>query len=337
MAWGSRAGQVVIMKLLLAVRLATDILHSLAALGFDLLDASELRGETLEQEIIRTNAEILVVRSAKITRHTMKESSLALIVRAGSGLDSIDLIAASEFGIRVANCPGRTAAAVAELTFGLLISLDRQIVDNVLDLRNGAWNKGKYSTGRGLKGRTIGLAGLGCVGQAMIPPAQAFGMSVNAWSRSLSAEKAKALGIHYFATLAELATNSQILSLHLPLTVQTRAIVNDNILSRLPIGAYLINTARAELIDEAALVAAVTQQRLRVGLDVYHQEPSSLAGAFGDVVGRLIGVYGTHHIGASTEQAQMDVADEVFRILKAYKETSVVRNLVSVPTRSTEN
>jgi D-3-phosphoglycerate dehydrogenase len=321
------------MKVLLAARLPRRITESLNAVGFAVLDAMGAEDDALALEIDRRDPDILVVRGAKVSRSMMERGSLKLIVRAGAGCDSIDLVSATEFGISVANCAGRNADAVAELAFGLMIALDRRIPDNVFDLRNGKWNKLKYSVGKGLRGRKIGLLGLGYVGRAMISPARAFGMSVGAWSRSLDPGQAAGLGIHHFASPADLAENSQIMSLHLPLTSETRGIVDSEILGKLPPGAYLINTARAELVDEEALLEAMENRQLLVGLDVYSREPPADAIEFTDKLGRNDSVYGTHHIGASTEQAQLAIADEVFRILQTFKNSNTVPNLVNRPAK----
>src|SRR5256714_10347176 len=123
--------------------------------------------------------------------------ALKLIVRAGAGYNTIDVAAASRRGVYVSNCPGKNSVAVAELAFALILALDRRIADNVISLRRGEWNKKEFSKARGLYGRTLGLVGVGRIGQEMISRARAFGMEVVAWSRSLTPERAATLGVEY--------------------------------------------------------------------------------------------------------------------------------------------
>ncbi len=133
-----------------------------------------------------TKADVLVVRSTEVTRPMLELGSLQLVVRAGAGTNTVDVQAASERGIWVANCPGKNAIAVAELAFGLMLALDRQIVGGTIDLKSGKWNKKEYSKARGLFGRTLGVLGTGTIGREMIGRAKAFGMPVVAWSRGLT-------------------------------------------------------------------------------------------------------------------------------------------------------
>ena len=165
---------------------------------------------------------MLVVRSTKVPEAVLAAGALKLVVRAGAGYNTIDVAAASRRGIYVSNCPGKNSVAVAELAFGLILALDRQIADNVIALREGRWNKSGFSKARGLFGRTLGLIGVGQIGREMIPRARAFGMPVAAWSRSLTAEGAKALGVEYKASPAEVAAAADIVSVHVALNAQTK-------------------------------------------------------------------------------------------------------------------
>ena len=140
---------------------------------------------------------MLVVRSTKVTAAALHSGALKLVVRAGAGYNTIDVAAASRRGIYVSNCPGKNSMAVAELAFGLILALDRRIADNVAALRQGQWNKKEFSKARGLFGRTLGLIGLGQIGREMVPRARAFGLRVVAWSRSLTPESARALGVEH--------------------------------------------------------------------------------------------------------------------------------------------
>ena len=180
--------------------------------------------------------------------------ALSLVVRAGAGVNTIDVAAASRRGVYVANCPGQNSIAVAELAIGLVLALDRRIPDDVALLRAGRWDKKGFSEARGLFGRTLALAGLGAIGREVAARGRALGMRVVGWSRSLGDEGAKALGIERAPDLLALARDADYLSLHLALAKETRGIVSREVLSALRPGAALVNTARAELVDQDALL-----------------------------------------------------------------------------------
>jgi D-3-phosphoglycerate dehydrogenase / 2-oxoglutarate reductase len=308
-------------------------LEGLARLGLEVDARPALPLPELQRAL--EGASILVVRSTKVPREAILGArELALIIRAGAGVNNIDVAAASERGIFVANCPGKNALAVAELALGLLIALDRRIPDNVNDFRSGTWRKGEYGKARGLFGRHIGIAGLGQIGMATAQRARALGMHVHGWSRSLTTERARAQGIEWTASLEELARRVDVLSLHLPLTSETKGVVGRSVLEALKPGALLINTSRAEVVDEAALIEAVTNRGLRCGLDVFAGEPAGSSGAVSSALQALPGVYCTHHIGASTDQAQESVADEVVRIVSTYLGGGIVPNCVNTARQS---
>jgi D-3-phosphoglycerate dehydrogenase len=255
---------------------------------------------------------------------------LKLVVRAGAGYNTIDVAAASRRGIYVSNCPGKNSIAVAELAFGHLLSLDRLIPDNVAALREGKWNKSGFSKARGVFGRTLGLIGLGKIGGEMIPRAKAFGLEVVAWSRSLDAAKAAALGVTAKPDPVAVAAASDIVSVHVALNPQTKGLLGAAFFDAMRPGAAFINTSRAEVVDQEALAAAVQNKRIRAGLDVFANEPTGGSGEFADAIVKLPGVYGTHHIGASTEQAQEAIAAETVRIIRVFQETGKVPNVVNL-------
>jgi D-3-phosphoglycerate dehydrogenase len=252
------------------------------------------------------------------------------VVRAGAGYNTIDVAAASRRGIYVSNCPGKNSIAVAELAFALILALDRRVADNVIALRRGEWNKKEFSKARGLFGRTLGLIGVGKIGQEMIPRARAFGMPVVAWSRSLTPERAIAMGVEYSSSPADVAREADIVSVHVALNSDTRGSLGTEFFNVMREGAYFINTARGEVVDQAALVAAMKSRGIRVGLDVYAAEPTSGAGEFTDEIAKESNLYGTHHIGASTDQAQEAIAAETVRIIREFKETGKVPNVVNL-------
>lgn len=318
------------MRVLIADKFEQSGRDGLQALGCEVSFQPDLKDDALVDAIRKEAPDVLVVRGTKVTEPMLGAGPVKLVVRAGAGFNTIDVSAASKRGIYVSNCPGKNSIAVAELAFALILALDRRIADNVIALRQGEWNKKEFSKARGLFGRTLGLIGVGKIGQEMIPRARAFGMPVVAWSRSLNAERAAALGIELKSSPKEVAAVSDIVSVHLALNSETRSFVNSDIFNAMREGSYFINTARGEVVDQPALVAAMRNRGIRAGLDVYALEPTSSAGEFHDEIVKEEGLYGTHHIGASTDQAQEAIAAETVRIVKEFKETGKVPNVVNL-------
>jgi D-3-phosphoglycerate dehydrogenase len=324
------------MKVLIADKFEKSGLDGLKAAGCDVIFQPDASGDSLTAAIKESRAPVLVVRSTKVTEAMLDAGVLSLIVRAGAGVNTIDVAGASKRGIYVSNCPGKNSVAVAELTMGLILSVDRRIPDNVSELRAGKWNKKEYSKAKGLSGQTLGLIGFGHIGQEVAARARAFGMPVLVWSRRFSDDAAaraaaeKDFGIQVAATAAELVASADILSVHLALTKETRGFVNAELLAHARKGAYFINTARGEVVDYAALEEAVKAKGLRVGLDVFANEPAEATADFADSLVAQPNVYGTHHIGASTDQAQEAIAAETVRIIRTFKDTGKVPNVVNL-------
>lgn len=317
------------MKVLIADAFPKERLSELAALGLEVDHRPDLPVKELPGAV--AGASILVVRGKQVPAEVFAAAdALSLVVRAGAGVNTIDVAAASRVGVYVANCPGQNAIAVAELAIGLMVALDRRIPDNVERLRAGRWDKKAFSEARGLYGRTLGIAGVGTIGRETARRAQGFGMQVVAWSRSLDAARAGELGVERAPDLLALARRADVLSLHLPLTKETRGLVGREVLEALRPGALLVNTARAELVDQAALVELVKAGRLRAGVDVHAGEPEQGQAAFESELARLPGAYGTHHIGASTAQAQDAIARETVRIVATFVREGAVPNCVNV-------
>ena len=332
------------MRVLIADKFEDSGVKGLKDLGYDVSYQPDLKDAALGEALTRTGAEVLVVRSTKVSADVMP-SSLKLIVRAGSGVNTIDVKAATAKGIRVANCPGKNAIAVAELAFGLILALDRRIPDNVADLRAGTWNKKEYSKARGLFGTTLGLLGAGSIATEMIHRAAGFGMPVVMWSRRfdgqdrpITSAEAAALGcesalsrvtVSLAPSAPEVAARSQVLSIHLALTPETKQLVGEAVLKRLAPGSLVINTSRGEVVDHAALRRAIQEKQLRVALDVFASEPATATGEFTDDIARIPSVYGTHHIGASTDQAQEAIAAETVRIVQAFCTSGAAPNAVN--------
>lgn len=322
------------MKVLVADKFEQGGLDSLRALGCEVIYDPSLKEESLVSAIRQYNPDVLVVRSTQVTAPMLEAGDLSLVIRAGAGVNTIDVDTASQRGIYVANCPGKNATAVAELAFGLILALDRRIPDNVQQLREGRWNKKTFSVARGIAGQTLGLLGVGNIGREMIPRAHAFGMRVIAWSRSLTPERAEAYKVGYRATPLDVASEADIVSVHVALTPETHHLCGHAFFEAMKPGATFINTARAEVVDEEALLWAVREKGIRAGLDVFSNEPSAPEGDFDNPLVHLPNVYGTHHIGASTQQAQEAIAQEVVHIVRSYIHTGHVPNVVNLAKRT---
>lgn len=318
------------MKILIADKFPESGMDELKQAGFEVVYDPELKDDALTESVRSTGADVLVVRSTKVPQATLEAGRLSLVIRAGAGYNTIDVKTASARGIYVTNCPGKNSIAVAELAFGLMMALDRRIPANVADLKAGQWNKKEYSKARGLFGRTLGLVGVGQIGQEMIGRARAFGMPVVAWSRSLTPERAETLGIEMKQSPEDVAAACDVLSVHVALKDDTRNLINEAVLNALRPGSYFINTARAEVVDQAALERVVRERGIRAGLDVFAGEPSGGTGAVEDKIFGLDAVIGTHHIGASTDQAQQAIADESVRIIREYRDTGRAPNVVNL-------
>jgi D-3-phosphoglycerate dehydrogenase len=318
------------MVVLIADQFERSGLEGLRDLGLEVFFEPDLRDDALAERLTQTEADVLVVRSTKVTTSMIEGSSLRLIIRAGAGYNTIDVSAAHAKGVAVANCPGKNNLAVAELAIGLMIAVDRFIPDCVADLRAGTWNKKRYSKGRGLFGRTLGLIGFGRIGQEVAPRARALGMRVIAFSRWLTPEVAAAAGVGRCDSSIEVAERSDFVSVHVPLTPETKGSLGREFFEAMRPGAVFINTSRAEVVDQPSLEDAVRSGRVRAGLDVFEGEPAAAQGEYSGALRDLPGVYCTHHIGASTEQAQEAIAGEVVAIVKQFISDGTVRNAVSL-------
>lgn len=322
------------MKVLLADKFEQSGVEGLRQIGCEVVYQPDVKDDTLTAAISSDQPDVLVVRSTKVTEAMLAAGPLKLVVRAGAGYNTIDVAAASKRGIYISNCPGKNSIAVAELAFALIAAQDRRIADNVIQLRDGKWNKKEFSKASGLFGRTLGLIGVGQIGQEMIPRARGFGMPVIAWSRSLTPARAAALGIGYRSNLLDVAHEADVISIHLALKPDTRGIINGDVFGAMANGAIFVNTSRGEVVDQDALVAAMRGKGIRAGLDVFANEPTSATADFTDEIRNEANLYGTHHIGASTDQAQEAIATETVRIIQSFKETGQVPNVVNLSKRT---
>jgi D-3-phosphoglycerate dehydrogenase len=317
------------MKILLADKLHSQSVEALKSIpGAEVVNSPSLSADDLPAQL--SGVEVLVVRSTKVTPAAIAAADkLGLIIRAGSGYNTIDVEGASAKGIYVANCPGKNSVAVAELAVSLILSLDRNLADNVADLRAAKWNKGKYGKATGIKGRTVGIIGTGSIGLETAARLRPFGVRLLAWSRSLTPAKAEELELEYCPSLIDLARKCDVVSLHLALSSETRGLIGKDFLEALPPGAFLINTCRAEVVDEAALLEALNKG-LRLGSDVFHNEPTGKDGDFTNAISQHPNCYGTHHIGASTDQAELDTGLEAVRIVQSFQAGQPIPNCVNL-------
>jgi D-3-phosphoglycerate dehydrogenase len=323
------------MKVLLADKLEKVTLDGLKELGCIVVARPDVTAEELPAVLRAVDPHILIVRSKRVGADALLAgTSLGLVIRAGAGIDTIDVATASRVGIFVSNCPGKNSIAVAELVIGLLLSCDRRIPDQVADLRQRRWNKAEYSKSRGLYGRTLGIVGLGRIGREVAVRARGFGMDIVAWSRNLTIEEAERLKVTYAETPIDVAHVSDAISVNVVADEETGHVIDAAFLAAMKPGAYLINTSRGSVVDEEALRRAIQEKGLRCGLDVFKNEPGSSTGPFENALVDEPGVYGTHHVGASTDQAQVAIAHEVLRIVQAFMETDEVPNCVNRLARS---
>ena len=319
------------LRILVADSLPEPALDELEERGHECVVEADLGKDDLPDRI--AGFDVLVVRSTKVRERVFEVADrLALVIRAGAGTNTIDTEAAAARGVLVANVPGRNSAAVAELTMGLLLAIDRRIPDNVADLRAGRWEKKTYGKGAGLLGSTLGIIGLGSIGLCVAERAVAFGMAVQVVEKPRSEyvdARAAELGITMCASLEELLETSDVVSLHVPASEETQHLVDKDFLAHLRPGAILLNTSRGDVVDESALLEALDAGSVRAGLDVYADEPGSGRATWESPLASHRGVVGTHHIGASTRQAQLATAAGVVEIVDAFTEGQA-RNCVNL-------
>lgn len=321
------------MKVLIADKFDETGVKALRDAGCEVVLDPSLQDDCLTEAISQTGCTVLVVRSTKVTGAMLCASpTLKLIVRAGSGYDTIDVSAATERDIRVSNCPGMNSVAVAELTLGLMIALDRRIVDETDDLRHGVWNKKEYSKARGLKGRTLGIVGLGRIGLEVAKRAAAFEMKL-LYSDVIAHETVERQLDIRRAPLEQLLQESDFVTLHVPGGDTTRHLIGAKELALMKSTAFLLNCSRGGIVDENALAMALRTGKIAgAALDVYEIEPAATDTQFADPIREIPRVYGTHHVGASTDQAQSAVAEEAVRIIHHYLQTGQCLNCVNPPT-----
>lgn len=323
------------MKVLIADKLSTRAVESMRELGIDVTMNGDLSGESLTAALSDLNPNVLVVRSTKVSSEQIQAaSSLELIVRAGAGYDNIDWRYAADQGIFVSNCPGKNAVAVAELSIGLMLSIDRHIPENISSSRKGEWNKGAFSKAKGLKGQTLAIIGFGKIGQEVAKRARAFDMKVLAWSRSLTEAIANEHGVEMVRDINDLAPRADIVTLHIASNPETQKLIDPDFLSQMKDGSVLINTSRGNLLTESELLQAMESKGLRLGLDVIENEPASKKESFQSALADHPNVHLTHHIGASTHQASEAIGAEALRVIKIFKNSGQITNCINIERNS---
>lgn len=318
------------MNILIADKFAQSGLDDLRHMGCDVSYTPDLTGDDLEKAVCASKCQVLIVRSTKVPREVIEAAPfLQLVIRAGSGYDTIDVEAATERDVRVCNCPGTNSVAVAELTIGLMIALDRRIVDETDDLRHRVWNKKEYSKALGLKGRTLGVIGLGRIGYEVAKRAAAFDMKL-IYTDVINNELAEQQLDIRMVSMDELLRTADFITLHVPGGETNRHMIGARELARMKPAAFLLNCSRGGLVDEEALADALDSGKIAgAAMDVYEIEPAATDKEFKDPIVELPHVYGTHHVGASTEQAQTAVAEEAVKIIRSFRQSGEVLNCVN--------
>ncbi len=274
-------------------------------------------------------SDALIVRSGtQVTAEVLQgQNRLRAIARAGVGVDNIDVPAATRRGVVVMNTPGGNTVSTAEHTLALLLSLARNVAPANASLKAGAWDRGKY-TGTQLEGKTLGIVGLGRVGLTVARRAIAFGMNIVGFDPFLTPDRAAEWGVQSVSRLDDLWPRCDFLTLHTPLSAETRHVVSAAALAAMKPGVRIINCARGGLIDEAALRAALDSGKVAgAAIDVFDPEPPPP----GDPVIDHPKVLVTPHLGASTEEAQVAVSEEAARLLIDFFRSGQVRFSVNLP------
>jgi D-3-phosphoglycerate dehydrogenase / 2-oxoglutarate reductase len=317
------------MKIIVADDLPKSALELLASEGWTIDARSGRTPSELAADL--ADADALVVRSAtKVTADLIAAApQLRAIARAGTGVDNVDVTAATARGIVVMNAPGANSISVAELTMALVLALARKVPAADASMKQGKWDK-KSFLGEEVRGKVLGLAGLGRIGQEVARRARAFDMEVIAHDPFISAQVAADLRIA-LVTLDELCARADFLSLHMPATSETRHIFNAERLTTCKKGLRIINTARGDLIDEQALADAIESGHIGgAGLDVFQVEPTK-----DHRLQMLPQVVASPHIAASTREGQELVGVETATALRDFLKTGVIRNAVNFPSLPT--
>ncbi len=305
-----------------------DILTNTGKIQVDV--KTGLKPEELRQIIHEYDG--IVIRSAtKLTQDIIEAAkNLKVIGRAGSGLDNVDKAAATAAGIVVMNTPGGNTVTTAELTFAMLLAMSRYIPQSFLSIKEGKWEKSKFQ-GTEVYGKTLGIIGMGNIGQALYNRAKCFGMNPMGYDPLLSKEKAKELEIN-LVSLDEIYAKSDYISVHTPLVKETKGMINKETISKMKDGVKLLNIARGGIINEADLYEALKSGKVSAcALDVFEIEPP-----VNNPLLTLDNLIATPHLGASTEEAQTNVAVAICHQIADYLISGTIKNAVNVPSVTKE-
>jgi len=298
---------------------------------FSIESKLKLPPEDLKKAVADVDA-IIVRSETRITAEVLEAAKKVRIVgRAGVGVDNIDVAAASKKGVIVVNVPGGNTISAAEHTMALLLSLSRNVPQANASVKAGEWKRSQF-TGTELLGKTLGLLGMGRIGREVAKRCQSFGMSVVGYDPFASEEYAKTFNIK-LATLEEIYAQADFITVHVPLNDSTKHLFNAKTLAKLKPGVRLINCARGGIIDEQALADAVKSGHVKgAAIDVFEQEPPAKDNPLMGVPGIIV----TPHLGASTEEAQVKVAQEMAETLRDYFMQGTVKNAVNLPAMDAE-
>jgi D-3-phosphoglycerate dehydrogenase / 2-oxoglutarate reductase len=319
-------GQTGLMKVIVADKISERGVELLKKSG---LTAVLTTKDTISAEL--ADADALIVRSAtRVTKDLLEKApKLRAVGRAGVGVDNIDLPEATKRGVLVMSTPGGNAVSVAEHTFALMLALARQVPKVDAGLREGRWEKS--SSGTELRGKTLGLIGLGRIGGEVARRAEAFDMRIIAYDPYISEGAAKELQVE-LVSLDRLLSESDFISLHTALSPATQNMINAKSIEKMKKSARIVNAARGELIDEAALAEALKSGRLAgAALDVFVEEPPKNSPLIG-----LPNLIGTPHIAGSTAEAQEEVGTQVAVQIRDYLTEGIIRNAVNLPALSAD-
>jgi len=318
------------MKVLVSDNISPKGISILEKAGLEVVVKTGMAPEELKKEIGKFEG--LVIRSAtKVTEEILDAAKkLKVIGRAGSGLDNVDKVAATKHGVVVMNTPGGNTITTAEHTVSLLLSMARQIPQATASMKQGRWEKKKFM-GIELYNKVLGIIGIGNIGSHVAKMAQGMGMNIMAYDPYLSEEKAKMLGVE-IAGLDELIKKADFITMHIPLTEDTRNLINDKMIAKMKKGVRIINASRGGVIDEKALYKALKEGKVAAAaLDVFEKEPPEASPLL-----ELDNFICTPHLGASTADAQENVAVAVADQIADYLVNGTIRNAVNFPSVSAD-
>ena len=321
------------MRILVACELPASTIKQLETLASTVVVRPVAKPQELYDDLSEVG--VLIVDKLRLPAETLSRAPrLQMIVRAGPGPGDIAIEEASAEGIFVTNVPDMNAAAIAELTFGLILALDRQLVENANASREGRWIRSELGPARGLAGRTLGILGYGPVGRQVAHRALAFEMRVAAWSPTLGPGLPDERGITFCDWPRELARMCDIVTVHEVPDAEKQTRVDSEFLENLPTNAYLIHVSEPGAVDEAALATAIKARNLRVAIDIRGAEPRGESPRHRRRLADNPNVIATQNIGPLTQQALQASADEVVRIVRAFVTSGEVRNCLNLAERS---